>query len=127
MDSRGSVRSGVVCFGCCWLLFAKGVKAALRSLRLFVGGGGAFWREEEDATPSLATMMKSTQKKRLTCITSNSLEQSYYLSLDPQSRVDSRPVKIAHENPVNLTHQKTCAKFLHVAPGAYCSHAHYHS
>ena len=46
MDSRGSVRSGVVCFGCC---VAKGVEAAC-VLRLFVGGGraGAFWREEEE-------------------------------------------------------------------------------
>ena len=48
MDSRGSVRSGVVCFGCC---VAKGVEAVgLRALRLFVGGAraGAFWREEEE-------------------------------------------------------------------------------
>ena len=89
MDSRGSVRSGVVCFG---VVVAKGVEAALRCVCLLAAAGPFGWREEEDATPSLATMMKSTQKKRLTCITSNSLEQSYYLSLDPQSRVDSRPV-----------------------------------
>ena len=49
MDSRGSVRSGVVCFGCC---VAKGVEAVgLRCVSCLLAAGGragAFWREEEE-------------------------------------------------------------------------------
>ena len=76
MDSRGSVRSGVVCFGCC---VAKGVEAAcLRWIVCFVGGGGPFGgrkrreQEKRQIEEILATMMTAIYA----CISSSSLSRA---------------------------------------------------
>ena len=56
MDSRGSVRSGVVCFGCCCL--QKALSGLAFVAFVLLAAAGAFWREEEEGAGEKTKLLR---------------------------------------------------------------------